>query len=477
MQTIMEKILNRRQRVLAFAVAGFVTLALLGTGAADPGPDRCDGSAGPAWNLPYGCDLDVSYAAPFLVTDTRNDEQGGFTFYEQVDSYDIHTLDVFYPRSCLQARNCRVLIDVHGGAWKDYYKRMIDAPAAEGGQNAPWFLAGRQGWIVVVPDYRLCTPDVVTAASCPSWPDTPPDTDPPDCANREQAAVYPDNVEDIDLVVTWVYAHAHEYGAKAGGSDQHATDVWLLGHSAGGHLVMDWATNPMFASHRTMVRGVIGLSGAYDIPELSPLLAQAVFYTFKAHDGKTARQWQETGSPTRNIMANASPPYPLFLLFDTGSSDLANLGAPVTIGETTYPDITQEFVDTFAGLGYPTSRDVTNHQAKLWHVQLDPSQYDHIDEYAATAYTGDNTDPAYFEPLYLPWISEADRDCTNPAVTLGPNNQDFSDNCAHFAKPPANSWVQPTDVVVRWIETVDRAANSLPLPLLMVPILAPLHQR
>jgi hypothetical protein len=49
------------------------------------------------------------------------------------------------------------MINVHGGTWKDYYRDMIDNPET---QHASWNMTGKKGWIVVVPDYRLCNSQV-----------------------------------------------------------------------------------------------------------------------------------------------------------------------------------------------------------------------------------------------------------------------------------------------------------------------------
>ena len=445
---------------LAWAAASWWALSVpAGSWGEPPGQDRCDGSWKPEWNLPYACDLDVSYAEPLRITDTRDD----YPFYAQVDSYDVHRLDVFYPRSCLQTRDCLVLVNVHGGAWKHYYKRMIDSPLSTGGQAVAWYMAGKQGWIVVVPDYSLCDPGVVTAESCPQY------DGPGDCPDGRQAAVYPRNVQDIDLVVDWVYRHAGDYGGRT--DDQGLGNrIYLLGHSAGGHLVLDWATNPEFAGSRHKVRGVIGLSGAYDIPNLDPTLATAVQDTFQRHDGRTALEWQRSASPRLHI--EPSPPavaYPRMCILDCGTSDLANLGAPTSYPVKDYPDIAQDFADTMRRQGYTVANAPTA-RAQLVHIELDPADYDHVDEYAALSFSGATATADFFEPLYLPWV--ADPDCADPATTLGPNNGLIEPDCSGFAKPAPGSWPQPTDLVVRWIATLE-GGGSLLLHLLPAVLAAP----
>lgn len=429
--------------------------------ATTPGPNMCDGTK---WDLPYACDLSQPYADEYRVTDGRTASDPNappyYSYYETVDNYNVHTLDVFYPESCLQTQDCQVFINIHGGAWQEYYKEMIDDPAV---QHTSWYLTGKKGWIVVVPDYRLCDDKVYTATSCPSWPPSGGQ-----CTDPKQAAVYPDNVNDISMIVDWVYKNAHLYGAKnSGSSEKYATNLWLMGHSAGGHLVMDWATNPSYETERHKVKGVIGLSGAYDITKLSPALADPVNDTFKAGNGRTSDQWKAYASSTINLQVAPSYPYPKFMIFDTGENDFFNLGAPSPVDPALYPDIAQEFADRMRDLGYQVTEDHQTRRADLWHIKLDPNAYGHTDEYAAITYTGSDSAPAFFEGLYLLWIDNPD--CADSTHTLGPNNGDVSDNCAHFAKPAANSWLQPTDVITQW---VDRLNYRCSLLLQVVPVIA-----
>lgn len=412
-----------RLAVLMLAPICFYTM----TQAASLGEDRCDGDAG-EWDLFYACDLNQSYDESFLITDTRDT----YEYYNQINSYDIHRLDVFYPRECLITKDCRVFINVHGGAWKDYYKEMIDSPET---QHASWFMTGRKGWIVVIPDYRPCNSHVFKAdVNCP-------DRDHCNKGLATQAAYYPDNVRDISNIVDWVWRNAHLYGARSsGGIEQTATDLWMLGHSAGGHLVTDWATNSDFETERHKVRGVISLSGAYDILTLAPLLWDAVNDTFKDIT------WKKKGSPYLNIKGDPSYPYPKLLVIDCDADDLANLGAPQVVGEITYPDQAQEFVNVYQSHGYQVSTDVARHGIDLWHVVL--TDYGHVDEYAATTFSACDIDQTFFEPLYVQW--EQNPQCEEESHRLGPRLGE----CPNIVKPDVGSWVSPTDVIVRWMETL-----------------------
>jgi acetyl esterase/lipase len=126
-------------------------------------------------------------------------------------------LDVYCPST---TKRGPVVVFVHGGGWnsgsKDEYK-FVAATLTQ------------QGWIAVLPDYRL-------------YPQVK----------------YPAFVNDVAAAVLWTHAHAAEYG---GDPEQ----IFLMGHSAGAHIAMMIALNPSFLSDRpAWIKGVIGLAGPYD---------------------------------------------------------------------------------------------------------------------------------------------------------------------------------------------------------------------
>jgi acetyl esterase/lipase len=74
---------------------------------------------------------------------------------------------------------------------------------------------------------------------------------------------HPEHVRDVARAFAWAHAHAAEYG---GDPDQ----LFLLGHSAGAHLVSLLATDERHLEALGLrpahVRGVIAVSGVYRIP-------------------------------------------------------------------------------------------------------------------------------------------------------------------------------------------------------------------
>lgn len=128
-------------------------------------------------------------------------------------------LDVYAPRAAA-ARPRPMIIFFYGGSWNS-------------GRRQGYAFAARalaaQGFVVVVPDYRL-VPE----------------------------ARYPDFLRDCAAAVRWARRHAGEYGGNG-------ERMVLTGHSAGAYNAAMLALDPsLLGPDRTAVRGVAGLAGPYD---------------------------------------------------------------------------------------------------------------------------------------------------------------------------------------------------------------------
>ncbi len=136
-----------------------------------------------------------------------------------------HRLDLFVPRD---KKDFPIVVLVHGGAWIMGDNRCCGLYTSVGR-----FLAG-QGVGAVLPNYRL-SPGVR----------------------------HPTHVQDLAKAVAWTRGHLGEYG---GNTDR----IYLLGHSAGGHLVSLLATDETYLKAEGLslkdVKGVISVSGVYRIP-------------------------------------------------------------------------------------------------------------------------------------------------------------------------------------------------------------------
>ena len=121
-----------------------------------------------------------------------------------------------------------VVVLVHGGGWFIGDNRSAGLYSSVG-----QFLAS-QGVGVVLPNYRL-------------WP----------------AVKHPEHAKDVARAVAWTRAHIGKYGGDA-------QRLFLMGHSAGAHLVALLATDESYlqAEHMktTDIKGIVAVSGVYRIP-------------------------------------------------------------------------------------------------------------------------------------------------------------------------------------------------------------------
>ncbi|MCI0637816.1 MAG: alpha/beta hydrolase [Gemmataceae bacterium] len=136
-----------------------------------------------------------------------------------------HTLDLYLPKG---KKGFPVVVLVHGGAWLVGDNRCCGLYTSVGE-----FLAG-QGIAAVLPKYRL-SPRVR----------------------------HPEHARDVARAVAWTKKHIADYGGRP---DQ----LFLAGHSAGGHLVALVAADERYLNAEGLgtddLRGVVAISGVYRIP-------------------------------------------------------------------------------------------------------------------------------------------------------------------------------------------------------------------
>jgi acetyl esterase/lipase len=146
--------------------------------------------------------------------------------YNGSDSQEEHHLDLYLPRG---QKDFPIVVFVHGGGWRwgDKDWRGYYGSVAE-------FLAS-QGIGTVSPNYRL-----------------------------SPRAKHPHHICDLARAVAWTQAHIADYGGRP---DQ----LFLAGHSAGGHLVSLLATDERYLRDVGLctddIRGVIAVGGVYRIPD------------------------------------------------------------------------------------------------------------------------------------------------------------------------------------------------------------------
>jgi acetyl esterase/lipase len=146
-------------------------------------------------------------------------------------------LDLYLPR---EAKSFPVVFFVHGGAWRNGDKNGILGVYSNLGR----FLA-RQGLGAVVINYRL-SPGVQ----------------------------HPTHIQDVAKAFAWTHKHIAEYGGRP-------EQLFLCGHSAGGHLVALLATDPSYLKAEGLtpaaIKGIIPISGVYDVSFAGLNLFTSVF--------------------------------------------------------------------------------------------------------------------------------------------------------------------------------------------------------
>ncbi|VTS03403.1 alpha/beta hydrolase [Tuwongella immobilis] len=164
-----------------------------------------------------------------------------------------HCLDVFYPKD---QKNVPVLFFVHGGAWRSGNKEMY----AKIGE-----VFAARGLVTVIPNYRL-SPKVK----------------------------HPGHIEDVCDALKWTIENIEKYGGNR-------KQIFVSGHSAGGHLVALLATNPTYLQAKKLtveaIRGVIPISGVYSI------LPIGLFTTVFGSDSQLMRDV----SPLEQVRAGLPP--------------------------------------------------------------------------------------------------------------------------------------------------------------------------
>ncbi|WP_418939731.1 alpha/beta hydrolase [Paraburkholderia bryophila] len=147
---------------------------------------------------------------------------------------DVYTPTASAPQSGPHGRP--VVVFFYGGSWQN-------------GSRSSYLFVGAalaaRGFVAVVPDYR-------------TWPET----------------AFPGFVDDAARAVRWARDHAAEFGGDP-------SRIFLMGHSAGAHIVMLLATDGRYLAAQQMSKsdlsGVIGLAGPYDFLPLHDATLEDIF--------------------------------------------------------------------------------------------------------------------------------------------------------------------------------------------------------
>ncbi len=165
-------------------------------------------------------------AESFKVERTRDIDYAGIPNDPDIEQ---HRLDVFRP---VGKDAAPVIFFVHGGGWMIGDK---DDVLGIYGYGTIAEAIARRGVVVVLINYRL-SPKVK----------------------------HPDHIKDVARAFAWTHRHVAEYGGRP-------DEVFVCGHSAGGHLVSFLATDESYLKAEGLsakdIRGVISISGIYDLAD------------------------------------------------------------------------------------------------------------------------------------------------------------------------------------------------------------------
>lgn len=189
------------------------------------------------------------------------------------------SLDV-YPAT---GADLPVVIFVHGGGWFRGDKSNVDAKPA--GFNA-------RGFVFVSVNYRLIPEVDVTR-----------------------------QMQDVARAVAWVKENIGQYGGDP-------SRLFLMGHSAGGHLVSLLGTDESYLRAEGLsladIRGVVSLdTQAYDIYKLMSNLPPAGGEVYREAFGDDPEFWKAM-SPQRHVKADKNIP-PFAVVYTGGKESRATL--------------------------------------------------------------------------------------------------------------------------------------------------------
>ena len=191
-----------------------------------------------------------------------------------VDSAILPKLNIFEPTN--KSVSAPVLIFIHGGNWnsgnKDTYNLL--------GRNF-----ARKGVVTVIPDYTL-----------------------------SPKANYDDMAKEVAAVIKWVQANIKSYHGDV-------NQIYVTGHSAGGHLAALAVMNPKYGIDEKSIAGIIlndaaGLDMKNYLEQYPPTTKDDYLATWTADPAK----WKDA-SPIYFLNKNTPP----FLIY---------------VGDKTYPSIT-----------------------------------------------------------------------------------------------------------------------------------------
>jgi acetyl esterase/lipase len=224
----------------------------------------------------------------------------GYTLSQNI-VYDSNTgekLDIYAPPG---SANAPVVVFFYGRRWeqgiKTDYKFVGQALAA-------------RGFVAVIPDYRL-------------YPQVK----------------YPDFLYDCAHAVEWVHSHIGGYGGSP-------AKIVLMGHDAGAYnaamLTLDQEFLSKVGGNRSWVRGMIGMSGAYDFLPLTDPDLRDLFGPPESYDKTQPVLYVDGNSPPVLLMHGGQDE--VIPISNTNSLYDRLRRAGASADKVVYPDLDHQWV-------------------------------------------------------------------------------------------------------------------------------------
>ncbi len=242
-----------------------------------------------ARSLPACLSLLVAACSPLATFDRLVPKDSGGRRVAEALSYGSDArqrLDIYAPRTAGTGGR-PVVVFFYGGSWNS-------------GTRSGYAFVGRalaaQGFVVVIPDYRLVP-----------------------------AIRYPAFVEDGAAAVRWTKGHIAGFGGDP-------AKLVLMGHSAGAYIAAMLAVDDRWLGHdRQAVRGLVGLAGPYDFAPFDVDVARAAFGAWPHPQETQPVHWAGAGDPPALLLVGADDKTVLPRNSEALAARLRAGGVPVTL--------------------------------------------------------------------------------------------------------------------------------------------------
>ncbi|MGG5252391.1 alpha/beta hydrolase fold domain-containing protein [Neobacillus sp. SM06] len=170
-------------------------------------------------------------------------------------------LDIYMPQRIPIGKKLPVILYVHGGGWTGGNKENV-------AEKPNFFI--KKGYVFISINHRL-----------------------------SPKATYEEMASDVALAIKWVDSHAGEYQLDR-------RKINLMGHSAGGHLIMLVGTNPKYLQKAGLspqsIHSIVNLEGPVDLVEFIQWLG-----SYKKVFGADPKVWKQA-SPLAYAAEKNLPP-------------------------------------------------------------------------------------------------------------------------------------------------------------------------